>query len=326
MDIFQDFQHPPKLTITMDNAFIDSYGREIDTIILIIGVMILLKGLFKLIAFFKDNLEVALVWTVGNALNFLFWFSSMMLEYPLLFRKFRGLNSFQLRSYSQICMIWDFVNDIDTYELLFDLPIESDHQTTEIEIATKYLTFLRQSVIGESQLQTRKLAKYLEVRYKKDFRMLYEFMTVQFDYDHRPKNRKAFETINLPNQFWSKGEGACEDFAIFISGVLCNWNIKHNIVVEQYYYKKGNSKFRCYHTYIETEGGTIYDFGSGKFNQKSDTKQFSLISREVETICPKEANKLLLGSIFLELGAVLLSIFKKYAKKDILNSEDAKSE
>ena len=155
----------------------------------------------------------------------------------------------------QIALIWklNFV-DVDILHTLFEMPNQGDTIRIKLESYDDFLKVIKETNQLIAVQQTKKIADYLATNFGMDYKVLYEFMRLTFDYENG--NRKAGEFTNelkLPNALWQDGFGDCEDLALFVSGVLTNWGIGHFI-------RSGFSPGQnMAHLYVSTEGGTIID-------------------------------------------------------------------
>ena len=201
-----------------------------------------------------DNIRELFIMVGANLLLFIV---ALIFNPLAMIATFSFKENISIRYYNrrQIALIWqlNFV-DVDILHSLFDMPNQGDTIAIKLESYDDFLKGIKKTNQSIAVQQTKKIADYLATNFGKDYKVLYEFMRLTFDYENG--NRKAGEFTNelkLPNALWQDGFGDCEDLALFISGVLTNWEIGHFILI------RTSLKQNMSHLYVSTEGGTIID-------------------------------------------------------------------
>lgn len=225
----------------------NAYYSPLQQIVLILAALAFIWRLW-------DNIRELFIMVGANLLLFII---ALIFNPLAMIATFSFKETLPIRYYNrrQISLIWqlNFV-DVDILHTLFEMPNQGDTIAIKLVSYDDFLKGIKKTNQSIAVQQTKKIADYLATNFGKDYKVLYEFMRLTFDYENG--NRKAgefTEELKLPNALWQDGFGDCEDLALFVSGVLTNWEIGHFIII------RTSLKQNMSHLFVSTEGGTIID-------------------------------------------------------------------
>ena len=189
--------------------------------------------------------------------NFLLFIIALIFNPLAMITTFSFKENIPIRYYNrrQISLIWqlNFV-DVNILHTLFDLPNQADKVKVKLVSYDDFLTVIKETNQPIAVQQTKKIADYLATNFGRDYKVLYEFMRLTFDYENGNRTPSEFTNeLKLPNALWQDGFGDSEDLSLFVSGVLTNWGIGHFINI------RTSLRQNMAHLYVSTEGGTIID-------------------------------------------------------------------
>lgn len=174
---------------------------------------------------------------------------------------FENNSRIEFYNLKEVALHWHFlVKDVTALHEFFEQPVESDLVKIRIENYAEFLNLIETTYQPIAMAETKKFADYMAANFGKDYKTLYQFMRMHFDYETERVTECAFECVKLPNRIWEDGKGDCEDFGLFVSGVLSNWGINHRLNISVFDNKA--------HFFTTTEGGTIIDPCCHKFNKR----------------------------------------------------------
>jgi hypothetical protein len=157
--------------------------------------------------------------------------------------------------------------------------IENDMVKIDRPTYTDYLLILKFRFLPLAVQQTEIFADYLAHKTNKDLFTLWHFLRSNIKYVADEKG--YFETIKLPNYMWhnrKSGGGDCEDFALFVSAVLTNWKVPHELIIEHLDETKA-------HIFVQTLDGIIIDPCNGKFNKQvrpNESKPLGIYKKTIQ--------------------------------------------
>lgn len=165
---------------------------------------------------------------------------------------FKEIKKFKYYNQQEVMLYFHFaIENVNNLNVLFEIPDKED----EIEIQSDGVSDLSrkivQKVLPKAIDDTVAISIYIEDNFGKDLEILWNFMRMNFDVNSEAKLHESGININLPNKTWTDGKATSLDFAIFISGVLKNWEVQHYLLVNMYSEKN--------HFYIKTIDGIIID-------------------------------------------------------------------
>lgn len=201
-----------------------------------------------------DNIRELLIMVGANLLLLII---ALIFNPLVMIATFSFKETLPIRYYNrrQISLIWqlNFV-DVDILNILFDMPNQGDKVKVKLESYDDFFKGIKEINQPIAVQQTKKIADYLATNFGKDYKVLYEFMRLTFDYENGNRNPSGFTIeLKLPNALWQDGFGDSGDLSLFVSGILTNWGISHFINI-------GTSPGKnMAYLYISTEGGTIID-------------------------------------------------------------------
>ena len=143
-----------------------------------------------------------------------------------------------------------------------DVDLKNDIVKIDRPTYTDYLLILKFRFLPLAVRQTKCFADYLTHKTNNDLFTLWYFCRSNIKYTADEKG--YFETIKLPNYMWhnrTSGGGDCEDFALFVSAVLTNWEVPHELIIEHLDETKA-------HIFVQTLDGIIIDPCNRKFNKQ----------------------------------------------------------
>lgn len=200
-------------------------------------VLILLATIAGTLYCLKMDLKQFMISIFGNiVVNFILTFHNVLLSISEWSTK--NCEAIKIFSVKELNIIWK-INSIplETLNEIFELPTRADRIMVKRPTYDELLANLHEHYQPIAKAQTEKLANFLADNFGKDYESLYYFMRMYFDYRKEDKRKDWSDILKLPNQLWLDGEGDCEDFAMFVSGVLSNWGVSHRLTI----YVSGNN-------------------------------------------------------------------------------------